>query len=146
MGAESPKGDRAPESPGHAALVLEVQIGGFEMARAVYGRDWFFLGDDIRLKIDHPDYDHLAIRTVYTRGGMDKVRGYYLSVAPYNDRRMAGADGKKINILAVSRRSDKSDAAAVIRSVAMMPMVVADVCEKMGAKFDWSDMKVVGGA
>jgi len=122
------------------------------MARMRYGFHWVYLGDNLRLKIDHPDYDVLAINVLYTKGGHDPlnmdddVRGYYLSVLPV-DKRLRGSrkDGAKILLRPVSRRTDKADAVAVIRGTTLMPIVVADVCSKLGAKFNWSDLKAIGG-
>jgi hypothetical protein len=125
------------------------------MAKARYGYHWFHLGDNLRLKIDHPDYDMIAINVLYTKGGSDPLnldhdgRGYYLSVLPirdYNGRcRGVRSAGAKILLKAVGRRSDKADAAAVAKGVGIMPMVVDDVCAKLGAKYDWSDLKAIGG-
>lgn len=123
------------------------------MARTRYGFHWFYLGDNLRLKIDHPDYDVLAINVLYTKGGNDPLncdkdtRGYYLSVLPV-DKNLRGcrSDGAKILLNSVSRRSDKLDALAIAKGTGMMPMVVADVCNKLGATFDWSDLKAIGGA
>lgn len=125
------------------------------MARVRYGFHWFYLGDDLRLKIDHPVYETLAIRVLYTLGGYDSlrgdrdVRGYYLSVIPVKGAadgyRSGPSDGVKILLKDVKRRTDKSDALALSKGIGIMPLEVANVCSKLGAKYKWSDMVVRGG-
>lgn len=118
------------------------------MARMRYGLHWMLVGDDVRIKINHPVYDALAVRTVYTKGGYnladcDKdVRGYYMTVTPLSGCRGNCRDGAKILLKGVSRRSDKSDAIAKIKGAAILPMAVADVCAMLGATYSFSDMVV----
>jgi hypothetical protein len=107
------------------------------------------VGDDIRVKIDHPVYDTIAVRVLYTLGGLDMVRGdddvrgYYLSVIPLSGCYPKASDGVKILLKDVKRRSDKSDADAVAKGTYLFPMVLADVCGKLGAKYSLSDIVIV---